>query len=120
MLPGEAGSIGDMVAEEVPQVTVLGTIFDQELTLRQQKQVVVSTLQRSGGALAATMADLGFGMPVACAQYQSRGMGKAMARVEFLASAEGGFAAALEDLTQCSAIYCWQGLAWRPFFHERW
>jgi hypothetical protein len=86
------------VVEEVPQLTILGTVLDKELTLRQQKQAVVNTLRRSGEALAATMADLGFGLPVACAQYQSRVMGKALAGVEVLASAPEGFLAVMKTL----------------------
>jgi hypothetical protein len=35
VLPGEAGTVGDTVVGEVPKLTILGTVLDQELTLRQ-------------------------------------------------------------------------------------
>ena len=63
------------------------------------------------------MADLGFGLPVACAQYQSRVMGKALAGVEVLASAPEGFLAVMEDLNAAQYIVA-KALLGAPHFQS--
>ena len=111
--PEECGEVGTHPVQPAHQLKLLGHWIDEGLTFRQQTQVVVHKLKAAGREVTSTMCDAGFGLPFMAAQFSSRIENKALAGVEILASAQGGFRRVMHQLneTQIEVAKNFLGLA---------
>ena len=62
--------------------------------------MIIQKLTAAGREVATTLCDAGFGLPFMAAQYLARIEGRALAAVEALARAKGGFTRVMHDLNQ--------------------
>ena len=96
--PEECGTVGGVTVHPCDKAKFLGHWIDEGLTFRPQARVIQAKLRTAGRKIAATMCDAGFGLPFMAAQYSARVENAALAGIELVASARGGFKRVMHEL----------------------
>ena len=73
----------------VAAIKMLGHWLDEDLGFKQQMATIISKLRMASRAVAATIAEAGFGLPFMAAHYGGRVQSKALAGLRVLAGARG-------------------------------
>ena len=98
------GTLCGEIVEVCDHVKLLGVHLESDLSMNMQLQHSAAVMRGEGCKLASGMSTAGFGMPATAAQFSLRIVSKALAGSEVLASYQGGFKRAAEQINQAQYV----------------